>query len=107
MIIRFVKMGFKPEEIENFKNLFEQTKNNIRNMPGCYFLSLYSELNSNVMYTHSIWNSIDDLEHYRNSDLFETTWAKTKVLFNQKPEAWTVELSSTTDHNIFNQIIVK
>lgn len=100
-------MGFKPEEIENFKTLFENTKNNIRSMPGCHFLSLYSELNTNILYTHSIWDSIDDLENYRNSNLFETTWAKTKILFNQKPEAWTVELSSTTDHNIFNQIIVK
>jgi hypothetical protein len=28
------------------------------------------------------------LENYRNSDLFKTTWAATKALFNDKPMAF-------------------
>jgi heme-degrading monooxygenase HmoA len=43
------------------------------------------------MFTVSIWESEDDLNAYRNSELFENTWAKTKVLFNDKPEAWSLE----------------
>ena len=30
------------------------------------------------------------LENYRNSELFDTVWSFTKKLFNNKPEAWSV-----------------
>ena len=33
---------------------------------------------------------VKDLENYRNSALFKNVWAKTKVLFNDKPQAWSV-----------------
>ncbi|MFZ0490789.1 MAG: antibiotic biosynthesis monooxygenase, partial [Salegentibacter sp.] len=31
------------------------------------------------------------LENYRNSELFKEVWAKTKVFFNDRPEAWSVD----------------
>ncbi|MFM1898201.1 MAG: hypothetical protein RL577_441, partial [Bacteroidota bacterium] len=42
--------------------------------------------------TLSRWESVDDLERYRNSQLFEETWAKTKVLFDRKPEAFSYNI---------------
>ena len=33
----------------------------------------------------------DDLNNYRNSELFKDVWSKTKILFNKKPEAWSTK----------------
>ena len=32
----------------------------------------------------------EDLENYRHSTLFKAVWAETKLKFNGKPEAWSV-----------------
>lgn len=45
-----------------------------------------------VLFTLSIWEDESDLENYRQSALFQDTWAKTKALFGGKPEAWTVKV---------------
>ena len=39
----------------------------------------------------SVWFSKNDLENYRNSDLFKETWKQTKTYFNDKPQAWSVD----------------
>jgi len=31
------------------------------------------------------------LEAYRQSELFKNVWSKTKPLFNDKPQAWSVD----------------
>lgn len=92
MIVRLVKMEFKPEEIENFQILFEGVKEKIRNFEGCMFLELLNGADQpTLFFTHSYWSSTEALEKYRKSQLFRTTWAETKALFNAKPEAWSVE----------------
>ncbi|MGM5470278.1 putative quinol monooxygenase [Flavobacteriaceae bacterium LMO-SS05] len=92
MFVRIVKMGFEPSKIEDFLAYFETHKVQIRNFEGCQFLELYRDKNHNtVFFTYSFWNTEDDLEQYRQSDLFKSVWSKTKPLFNAKPEAWTVE----------------
>jgi len=89
MIHRFVKMTFRPEELDQFLTVFEQAKHSIAAFPGCLGLQLIQEIDSkNVLYTHSQWADLTDLEAYRNSELFKSTWAKTKVLFAGKPLAW-------------------
>jgi len=44
----------------------------------------------NVFFTYSYWEHPDFLEQYRNSDFFKGVWTKTKALFSEKPEAWSV-----------------
>lgn len=89
MIHRFVKMTFRPEEVVQFKLVFEASKQNIAAFPGCLGLKLIQDIDKeNILYTYSIWAEKADLEAYRNSNLFQTTWAKTKVLFADKPLAW-------------------
>ncbi len=44
-----------------------------------------------VLFTYSHWESEAALETYRHSELFAEVWAATKVLFNAKPEAWSVQ----------------
>ena len=92
MIVRIVKMGFHKDNIEDFLNNFNANKLKIRNFKGCNFLELYQDKNNHeIFFTYSYWNSEEDLENYRQSDLFKSIWNKTKVLFNMKPEAWSVD----------------
>ena len=92
MLVRIVKMSFDPSKIEEFLANFEDKKHQIRNFEGCEFLELYRDKeNTNVFFTYSFWNSEADLENYRHSELFKGVWADTKILFNAKPEAWSVD----------------
>lgn len=89
MINRIVRLSFNPNQVNEFLTIFENSKIHISNFPGCHGLSLLQDANySNVYYTYSLWNGLDDLENYRNSDLFKTTWSATKALFNDKPMAF-------------------
>ena len=92
MFVRIVKMSFEPSKIEEFLANFEEKKAHIRAFDGCEFLELYRDKhNTNVFFTYSYWQSEADLELYRHSNLFKGVWAKTKPLFNAKPEAWSVD----------------
>ncbi|MCC6413876.1 MAG: antibiotic biosynthesis monooxygenase [Saprospiraceae bacterium] len=94
MIKRIVRMHFRPDGVEPFlKDVFEDSKDKIRAFPGCRHRELMQQTNNpNVLYTFSIWDDEAALERYRNSDLFKTTWIRTKVLFEEKAHAWTVKM---------------
>jgi len=92
MFVRIVKMSFEPSKIDEFLQIFQQSKEKIRNFKGCNFLELYRDKNNdNIFFTYSYWENEEDLENYRNSELFNTVWGKTKILFNRPPEAWSVD----------------
>ena len=92
MFVRIVKMGFQPEKIDEFLANFEENKNKIRAFEGCLFLELYrGKDNTNQFFTYSYWKDEESLENYRHSELFKNVWTNTKVLFNEKPEAWSVD----------------
>jgi len=91
MLVRIVKLSFKTENISSFEKVFEETKNQIREFDGCNLLELYQDKNNpNIFFTYSYWNNENDFENYRNSDFFKSVWSKTKVMFDAKPEAWSV-----------------
>jgi len=91
-MLRIVKMTFKPEHLETFFEIFETSKPKIEAFPGCEKVDLVQDIHDErVVMTHSIWDDPSSLEAYRNSELFKSTWAKTKVLFDDRPEAWSVE----------------
>lgn len=92
MITRIVRLSFEPQHIEAFLTIFADSKNEIRAFDGCTYLALMRDHDqTNVYYTHSRWTSNDALQEYRKSTLFQTTWAKTKVLFNDKPLAYSLK----------------
>jgi quinol monooxygenase YgiN len=92
MLIRIVKLSFHLENIPAFLQIFENSKEKIRNSNGCRLLDLYNDKNDKgVFFTYSYWDSEDDLNNYRYSDFFIEVWSKTKPLFNRKPEAWSVD----------------
>jgi quinol monooxygenase YgiN len=92
MLVRIVKLSFQPSKIQEFLANFESNKEKIRDFEGCRFLELYRDQNAtNLFFTYSYWDSEADLNRYRHSELFKSVWAKTKPLFNGKPEAWSVD----------------
>ncbi len=94
MINRIVRLSFKPESVDEFLLLFEAVKIEIANFEGCKGLTLLQDANAlNVFYTYSIWTDLDALERYRQSALFSETWVKTKLLFNDKPVAYSTTIN--------------
>jgi heme-degrading monooxygenase HmoA len=94
MIKRIVKMTFREEAVQTFvTDVFEQSKVHIRSFEGCRHMELLQHKSrTNILFTLSIWENEDALNAYRASALFADTWAKTKALFAEKAEAWTLEL---------------
>lgn len=94
MIKRVVKMTFHPEKVETFlQDVFEASKSKIRAFPGCQSMELLRDTAApNILFTLSVWDSEDALNTYRGSELFQSTWAKTKALFADKAQAWSMEL---------------
>ena len=93
MIKRIVKLTFQEDEIPSFLHIFEESKSKIRAFAGCEHLELWQAKSpSNILFTYSYWESEDALNNYRHSDFFKATWQKTKALFADKPEAWSIEI---------------
>lgn len=92
MIIRIVRMTFDPARIDDFLKVFNENKKHIRNFDGCTHLELHRDADDpHVFATYSYWERTEDLEKYRNSELFQTVWSKTKALFAGKPQAFSHE----------------
>jgi heme-degrading monooxygenase HmoA len=88
-------MTFKEEFSEDFEKLFLSVKENISIFPGCMGVELLKSNTTNqkrVYLTRSLWNKEGDLEAYRGSELFATTWKVTKAMFAEKAEAWSTQL---------------
>ncbi len=93
MVKRIVKLTFQAELVPDFMAIFEESKDKIRAFDGNLHLELLRDLaQPNVLFTLSLWDDESALERYRQSELFKATWAKTKALFAEKPDAWTVEV---------------
>ncbi|GAB2779267.1 hypothetical protein GCM10027275_23510 [Rhabdobacter roseus] len=98
MLIRLVRMTFRPDEVPTFRAIFDESKQKIRAQPGCTYLELWQDMQqSHVFVTHSHWVSEAALEQYRQSELFRGTWARTKVLFAEKPVAFSAQVVDKTD----------
>ena len=92
MIIRIVRMTIDPEKTELFREYFYKSCSKIRDSEGCTHLELYADAaTSNVMITFSKWISEEHLNAYRNSQLFQETWALVKPLFIEKPFAFSMK----------------
>ena len=92
MLVRIVKMSFRDDCVQGFMELFEQHKEQIRNVDGCQHLQLLQDSKQpSTFFTYSWWNNEESLNKYRESKLFGEVWPKTKMLFASKPEAWTCD----------------
>lgn len=93
MIKRIVKLTFKKEKVETFLENFEKNKLKIRNFSGCHHLELWRDTHQpNTFFTYSYWESEEKLDAYRHSEFFKNVWSKTKILFSEKPQAWSINV---------------
>jgi quinol monooxygenase YgiN len=88
-LIRIVKMSFKPDNTETFQEIFDERKEQIAGYPGCEKVELLRS--GDIFFTYSVWRDEEALESYRNSALFNATWALVKPLFAAKAEAWSAQ----------------
>ncbi len=97
MIVRIVRMFFKPESVEAFQAHFESIKHLVRNFDGCTFLELYQDpQNPTIMMTFSHWESEEHLEQYRLSETFAKIWADTKPFLAEKTYAFSMKKINQT-----------
>lgn len=91
-LIRIVKMTFQEDKTDAFLDIFESSKDKIAAMPGCNSVELLQGYNEeNVFSTYSIWDSEEDLNNYRKSELFGGVWKATKALFADKAVAFSLK----------------
>jgi quinol monooxygenase YgiN len=96
MIVRVVKMKFRPEETEAFQQFFMTAKDKIRNFDGCLHLELWQDANdAATFFTYSHWSDEAALEAYRQSDTFLQFWKTTKSKFSDKAQAWSLNVVTT------------
>ncbi|HAP01501.1 MAG TPA: antibiotic biosynthesis monooxygenase [Bacteroidetes bacterium] len=92
MIVRIVKMEFRPECVGDFRALFNRSKDKIAAFDGCLHLELLQEAGAHdVIFTYSIWRDEAALNKYRFSELFKAIWSETRSYFSGGAEAWSLE----------------
>jgi len=85
-------MEFQSAHVDDFLTHFDTIKSLIRNFPGVQHLELHRDASQpNVFYTYSKWNSESDLEAYRGSDLFKSTWGQVKIWFKANAQAFSLQ----------------
>lgn len=92
MLVRIVKLTFQEDKIGEFLKIFEGHRGTIKGFNGFSYIELYQEKsNPEVFFTYSHWEDEAALDNYRKSDYFRVIWSRIKVLFANKPEAWSLE----------------
>lgn len=85
-------MTFREDEVDNFLEVFNDSKRKIKNFEGCQHLELLKDYHQpNIFSTYSIWENDLALDAYRHSELFKEVWKQTKALFKEKPIAFSSE----------------
>jgi quinol monooxygenase YgiN len=91
MLIRIVRMEFHEDKIDEFLQIFESISTTISSFDGCLQVDLKRDTTlMHVFYTHSKWESENALNNYRNSEFFKETWTKTRRLFSNKAQAFSL-----------------
>ena len=92
-MIRWVKLTIRPENIQDFIAHFDTVKLRINAFPGCKGMKLLRNQNDpRILFTYSEWESNEDLENYRKSELFGEVWPTVKEWFDEKAEAYSSDV---------------
>lgn len=91
MLTRVVQMKFQPEHLESFFAHFETVNWKVAQFQGCKGMQLLQDQNDPcLIFTYSVWESVEDLNRYRDSELFASIWPQIKPWFAQKAQAWSL-----------------
>ncbi len=84
-------MHFREDAVDEFLIVFYRYKQSIAAQTGCREVSLLQDhASKNIFYTFSLWDNVESLEQYRNSELFKAIWPQTKKLFQEPAHAWSL-----------------
>lgn len=91
MITRIVKMSILESEIERYQEIVKPYKSKILSSPGCKDVQIFKDINNkSIVFSYSVWETEQDLENYRKSEMFRKVWNEVKTLFSNPAEAWTI-----------------
>ena len=92
MIVRIVRMHFRPEAKDMIWQRLVAQAPKVRNFPGCLYLALHQDAeNPTIFYSISHWDSPSMLEAYRQDALFQEFWAEIKAHFMQPAQTFTLQ----------------
>ena len=92
MIVRIVRMHIASDQVDEFVDIFNRTKDAIRNVEGCSHLELFQDVDDpNTFITYSHWSDTASLDAYRKTELFKNVWQRVKTLFTAPAEAFSME----------------
>jgi heme-degrading monooxygenase HmoA len=91
MITRIVRMQLMPGKAKDFLRVFDEVNAQIRKSEGCLSVRLLTDTDDpDTVITLSEWNSPEDLEAYRASALFISTWRRVKPHFRSPALAFSM-----------------
>ena len=94
-MVRIVKLTFKSEHTNKFIDIFNSAKERIKGADGCTELKLIQDRSDpRIFMTYSVWQGPEFLQQYRRSDLFKEVWSQVRPLFEDEPEAWSLDVLS-------------
>jgi quinol monooxygenase YgiN len=92
MLIRIVRMTFRPDAVPAFLEIFAAAQPKIVAQPGCRSVRLWRDSQTpHTLATYSIWESEEALNQYRRSELFGSVWPRTKALFESPAQTFSFE----------------
>lgn len=98
MLVRIVRMTFRPDAVDTFLTHFDDAAPRIRSFAGCRYLELWRDAETpHAFATHSHWTDAEALNTYRDSDLFRGTWSAVKPLFAERPQARSYTVARAAD----------
>ncbi|MCS7085936.1 MAG: antibiotic biosynthesis monooxygenase family protein [Bacteroidia bacterium] len=97
-ILRIVRLQFSVQNAQEFERYFASVRKHIAEFPGCLELRHFRDAeHAGVFYTYSLWRSAEDLQAYRNSELFRTAWQSVKPLFGAPAQAFSLVWEEQTE----------
>ena len=98
-------MTFDPLKVKEFLRIFEENADKIGKFPGCKHLELLHSCEfPNILFTYSLWETHENLDEYRRSELFVKVWEQTKKLFSAPAEAWSLDKKWSSADNLTNKV---
>lgn len=86
-------MTVKEENIDEYISFTASLKTRIKSFEGCQFLDILQDIdNPKIIFSYSLWDTVEHLEFYRASEFFRESWTTIKQWFDDKPEAWSTEM---------------
>lgn len=98
MYMRFLHLKINPHFVDIFQDFYEDTVlTEMQKLPGCRFVELIrSRPHADEFVSLSFWDSREDAENFKKSDVHQELLKKTKLYLAESKE-WKLQLSETLE----------